>query len=203
MFFPLEFRQGWLPHRSCQRNTQGHPAGLSQQVKAWIRVNRWLWPSPIARRVSKLRAMTDTAATADALAAIETSCAERGLSLTPLRKRVLELLLDAGGPVKAYDLLAALKPDGGAQPPTVYRALDFLTKAGLAHKVEALNAYTACSHGDHADQHTHDTAALFICEACGHVDERHVPRVPKEGAPDGFALQRSVIEHYGRCANCA
>ncbi len=139
---------------------------------------------------------------ADALSAIEASCTERGLSLTPLRKRVLELLLEAGGPVKAYDLLAALKPDGGAQPPTVYRALDFLTKAGLAHKVEALNSYTACSHGDHADQHADDTAALFICGACGSVEERHVPKVSGEGAPDGFTLERSVIEHYGRCADC-
>ncbi|MCP2678069.1 transcriptional repressor [Maricaulaceae bacterium NA33B04] len=152
--------------------------------------------------------MTDASATTstditDAISAIETSCEERGLSLTPLRKRVLELLLEAGGPVKAYDLLAALKPNGGAQPPTVYRALNFLTKAGLAHKVEALNAYTACSHGDHADQHTDDTAALFICGRCGSVEERHVPRVSGDGAPKGFRLERSVIEHYGRCADCA
>jgi Fur family zinc uptake transcriptional regulator len=151
--------------------------------------------------------MTDALAPASlkietTLAAIEASCAERGLALTPLRRRVLELLLEAGGPVKAYDLLAALKPDGSAQPPTVYRALDFLTKAGLAHKVEALNAYTACSHGDHADQHADDTAALFICGACGSVEERHVPRVSGDGAPEGFALERSVIEHYGRCADC-
>ena len=151
--------------------------------------------------------MTDAAAPlapeiTDALNAIETSCAERGLALTPLRRRVLQLLLEAGGPVKAYDLLAALKPDGGAQPPTIYRALDFLTKAGLAHKVEALNAYTACSHGDHADQHSDDTAALFICGACGSVEERHIPKVNGDGAPDGFQLERSVIEHYGRCADC-
>jgi Fur family zinc uptake transcriptional regulator len=147
-------------------------------------------------------ALAPTSKTAQALAAIEASCAERGLALTPVRRRVLELLLEAGGPVKAYDLLAALKPDGAAQPPTVYRALDFLTKAGLAHKVEALNAYTACSHGDHAEQHADDTAALFICEACGSVEERHVPRVSGEGAPQGFTLARSVIEHYGRCAAC-
>ncbi len=151
--------------------------------------------------------MTDALAPASSetettLAAIDASCAERGLSLTPLRRRVLELLLEAGGPVKAYDLLAALKPDGSAQPPTVYRALDFLTKAGLAHKVEALNAYTACSHGDHADQHVNDTAALFICGACGAVEERHVPKISGDGAPKGFTLERSVIEHYGRCADC-
>lgn len=138
--------------------------------------------------------MTDTTQTLDAA---ERHCTERGLSLTPVRRRVLELLVDAGGPVKAYDLLAALKPGGGAQPPTVYRALDFLTKAGLAHKVEALNAYTACRHGEEAG-----AAELFICEACGSVEERHVERAIAD-APAGFAIHRSVIEHYGQCRGCA
>jgi len=135
------------------------------------------------------------------LDAAERYCAANGLSLTPVRRRVLELLVEAGGPVKAYDLLAALKPGGAAQPPTVYRALDFLTRAGLAHKVEALNAYTACLHDHHGD-HDNCTAELFICEACGKVDETHTQR-PVNKAPDGFIVARSVIEHYGQCVDCA
>ena len=131
------------------------------------------------------------------IAKAEAVCAERGLALTPVRRRVLELLLDAPGPVKAYDLLAALKPGGAAQPPTIYRALDFLTAAGLAHRVEALNAYTACVHA-----HDHGGAELFICENCGAVSEQHGQTEPAEG-PDGFKVARSVIEHYGRCGACA
>ena len=133
-----------------------------------------------------------SAVSADSSAALqlaERQCARQGLSLTPVRKRVLELLLDAGGPVKAYDLLARIKPGGGAQPPTVYRALDFLVGAGLAHKVEALNAYTACVHGDAGGR-----AELFICEACGTVVERHVP-APVDERPEGFIVERSVVEH--------
>lgn len=45
-----------------------------------------------------------------ALAAAENHCRERGEKLTPVRRRVLELVLQADGPVKAYDLLEALKP---------------------------------------------------------------------------------------------
>ena len=134
---------------------------------------------------------------AAALALAERFCRRRNLSLTPVRRRVLELLMEAGGPVKAYDLLAALKPGGAAPPPTVYRALDFLTRSGLAHKVEALNAYTACLHGAEDGG-----AEFFICERCGAVEERHVHADPKN-APEGFAVERSVIEHYGRCAACA
>jgi Fur family zinc uptake transcriptional regulator len=135
---------------------------------------------------------------AKTLQAAERVCEKRGLTLTPMRRRVLELLVDAGGPVKAYDLLAALKPGGQAQPPTIYRALDFLTKSGLAHKVEALNAYTACLHGAEAGA----AAELFICEGCSTVEERHVHR-HCEDLPGGFEVERSVIEHYGRCAACA
>jgi Fur family zinc uptake transcriptional regulator len=141
--------------------------------------------------------MTAPTHSPDALAIAERYCTRRKLSLTPVRRRVLELLIEAGGPVKAYDLLAALKPNGGAQPPTIYRALDFLTGAGLAHKVEALNAYTACLHG--ADD---GAAQFFICESCGAVEERHTHAEPKN-TPQGFAVSRSVVEHYGLCAVCA
>ncbi len=135
------------------------------------------------------------------LDAAERYCAERGLSLTPVRRRVLELLVDAGGPVKAYDLMAALKPGGSAQPPTVYRALNFLTRSGLAHKVEALNAYTACLCDYSHDKSGHDTVQLFICECCDTINERHIHKSPTD-APEGFRVSRSVIEYYGRCARC-
>lgn len=141
-----------------------------------------------------MSAPSDTAAE---LAKAEAVCAERGLALTPVRRRVLELLLEASGPVKAYDLLAALKPGGAAQPPTVYRALDFLTAAGLAHRVEALNAYTPCVHA-----HERGGAELYICERCGGVEETHV-HADTEAAPKGFKVARSVVEHYGACAACA
>ncbi|KAA5803367.1 transcriptional repressor [Alkalicaulis satelles] len=132
-----------------------------------------------------------------ALTAAERACRTKGLALTPVRRRVLQLLLESPAPVKAYDLLASLKPDGGAQPPTVYRALDFLTRAGLAHRIEALNAYTACVHVG-----GRGSAELYICEACGLVEERHRHRAPEDG-PDGFHINRSVVEHYGRCSACA
>lgn len=132
-----------------------------------------------------------------ALEAAETHCIERGEKLTPVRRRVLELVLEADAPVKAYDLLEALKPGpGAAKPPTVYRALDFLMAAGLVHKVEALNAFVGCSHA-----HDDGGAELFICSDCGSVEERH-------GAPDpinmpaGFVIERSVVEHFGHCGNC-
>lgn len=64
------------------------------------------------------------------LAEAESLCAAAGARLTPLRKEVLELILNASGPMGAYDLLAKIKSDSDrpAAPPTVYRTLDFYLK---------------------------------------------------------------------------
>tara|TARA_R110000868_G_scaffold78129_2_gene223190 strand:+ start:10269 stop:10739 length:471 start_codon:yes stop_codon:yes gene_type:complete len=137
--------------------------------------------------------------TLTALAAADALCSRQGERLTPVRRRVLELVLTADRPVKAYDLLEALKPGpGSAKPPTVYRALDFLIGLGLVHKVEALNAFVGCT-----TVHTHSDgcAELFICTHCGAVEERHGAPVSTH-RPEGFRIERSVIEHFGHCSLC-
>ncbi len=117
--------------------------------------------------------------------------------MTPLRQNVLALLVEAGEPVKAYDLLDKMRAsDKSAKPPTVYRSLDFLMEVGLAHKVEALNAYIACAHC-----HDDGGAELYICRDCGNVTEKHGAPQP-QNAPEGFTTSRSVVEHYGVCKDC-
>tara|TARA_R110002073_G_scaffold44276_3_gene122880 strand:- start:82 stop:513 length:432 start_codon:yes stop_codon:yes gene_type:complete len=142
--------------------------------------------------------MTDRDAIDAALGDAAAHCARRGEQLTPLRRHVLELLMNATGPIKAYDLLAQLdQPGNKAKPPTIYRALDFLMNAGLAHKVEALNVFVACGHG-----HEDGGAELYICGDCGAVEERHGAPSPAD-APEGFKIDHSVVEHYGHCGRCA
>ncbi len=50
--------------------------------------------------------------------------------------------------------------------PVAYRALDFLVKAGFAHKIEALNAYISCTHN--GKKHA---PAFLICRLCNAVAE--------------------------------
>ncbi len=135
----------------------------------------------------------------DILAEAERLCAQAGVRLTPLRRRVLDLVARAGGPVKAYDLLSQIdRSRTNAKPPTVYRALDFLMEAGLVHKVEALNAYVACPQAGHGH-----AAVLYVCERCASVSEVLGARPGQENKPKGFKVKRSVVEHYGVCAKCA
>lgn len=124
-------------------------------------------------------------------------CDAAGKRFTKLRAHIFELVLRHSGPVKAYDLLDQLEPEHGSpKPPTVYRALDFLSRLGLVHRVEALNAYVACDH-----THMGHVAEFFICEQCAGVTERSAGD-HRDCAPDGFTVSRSVIEHYGRCGDC-
>lgn len=132
------------------------------------------------------------------LARARAVCEAAGERFTALREHVLELVITDGGAVKAYDLLDRLKPEiGSPKPPTVYRALEFLSKLGLIHRVEALNAFIACDHS-----HDGDLAEFFVCETCKSVEERHA-HDHADCKPDGFQIRRSVIEHYGMCVNCA
>src|SRR4051794_40353293 len=96
------------------------------------------------------------------LAAAEETCLRRDQKLTAPRRRVLELLLEAGQPVKAYDLMAAFDAQAPAKPPTVYRALEFLEREGFAHRIESLNAFVACEQPT-AEGEVH-AAAFLICD---------------------------------------
>lgn len=143
-----------------------------------------------------------TACVAQTMAHADSYCARKGLKLTPVRRRALEILLREHRALGAYELLAHLAEEGlGSQPPVAYRALDFLTKAGFAHKIEALNAYIACVHAD--EDHT---PAFLICRGCKAVAEtRTMPadgHLGKAAQEMGFAIERTVVEAQGLCPEC-
>lgn len=132
----------------------------------------------------------------------EAACAERGLNLTPPRRRALEILIAAGQPLGAYDVLAQLQRDGVAQqPPAAYRALDFLTAHGFAHKLRTRNAYVACDHPGE----THE-AAFVVCRRCGRVVETALAperaALARLVAGSGFTVEHLVVEAQGLCPDC-
>ena len=136
------------------------------------------------------------------MADAERRCAEAGETLTPLRRRVLDLLLDHVAPAKAYDLLADLGSEQGpAKPPTIYRALEFLVRLGLAHRIETLNAFVACDIGSCAR-----STMFLICEKCGGAEEfdagHALVDLAEAANRDGFSIKRTMIEASGLCSQC-
>ncbi|AVO36332.1 Fur family transcriptional regulator [Pukyongiella litopenaei] len=139
----------------------------------------------------------------DALRMAERRCTERGVKFTPARRRALEILLAEHRALGAYDILDQFAAEGlGSQPPTVYRALEFLVSNGLAHRIERLNAYAACSclGRDHVP-------AFLICRACRAVAEAETGleqgRLGEAARATGFSLERVVVEAEGLCPACA
>ena len=135
------------------------------------------------------------------LKAAEARCVEAEQKMTAPRRRVLELLLEAGQPVKAYDLIADFGEDGApAKPPTVYRALDFLERQGFAHRIASLNAYVACRQGPEAH-----AAAFLICDCCGETREVEpvgAERLIELAGRAGYSVNVVTVEAHGRCAAC-
>jgi len=130
-------------------------------------------------------------------------CASQGARLTAVRRQVLELIWRSHAPIGAYDLLAALNGAGRkAAPPTVYRALEFLLRHGLIHRIESRNAYVGC-----ALPSRHHVGQFLICRACGNaaeIDDSAIARaIARSTASLGFAPERIAVEISGRCERCA
>ncbi|MDP3010740.1 MAG: transcriptional repressor [Methylococcales bacterium] len=138
-----------------------------------------------------------------ALATAEQLCLARGVQLTPIRYQVLELIWESHKAVKAYELLDRIKPlQMAAKPPTIYRALEFLSEQGLIHRVESLNAFIGCrcSNAPHEQ-------LLLICKHCQAIEERIAAKVIQalvEECNDAqFIVHSKAIEIHGICSRCA
>jgi len=135
-----------------------------------------------------------------ALGLAEVHCLESQERLTAPRRRVLELLLQADAPLKAYDLIAVFGQGGApAKPPTVYRALEFLERLGFAHRIESLNAYVPCR----LVGETH-SAAFLICDCCGTAEEFEPDFSHQLAAAEarGYQARAVTLEVRGRCPAC-
>ena len=135
---------------------------------------------------------------------VERQCEKRGLRLTPIRAHALQLIADAGRPMKAYDLLDQMKAThDSAAPPTIYRALDFLLEHGFIHKLASINAFVGCHHPG-AEAHA---VPFLICDKCQSAteleDEDIVASLDRRARALGFVPQAQTLEVHGVCAACA
>jgi Fur family transcriptional regulator, zinc uptake regulator len=117
-------------------------------------------------------------------------------------KLIVAALKAAGRPVSAYEIIDRIRGDATLAPQTVYRALDRLISAGVAHRLESLNAFVACAHAAHRG-----TAIFAICETCNAVrefDEASAVKALQVWADKtDFSVRQMTLELRGRCAACA
>lgn len=132
----------------------------------------------------------------------ETLCKTRETRLTPIRRKILELVWQSHSPSKAYDILSRFRHEiPSAEPPTIYRALDFLLKERFIHKIEHLNAYIGCMHPQSSD-----SCFFLICKNCHHIQELSKPALSDTIAQTlnehFFSVQHVSLEIQGLCKAC-
>lgn len=134
---------------------------------------------------------------------VERYCRDHGLRFTAARRLVMELIVAADKPIKAYDLLDQMRQkQPSAAPPTVYRALDFLLSHHFIHRLESLNAFISCVHPNHHHQHGY----FLICDDCNavvEVEDSALSQKMASAAQDhNFESSHEVLEIHGRCEHC-
>lgn len=139
---------------------------------------------------------------ATAMTVADAICQQRGIRFTRIRRRVLEMIWASHQPVPAYALLQQLRREKqNAEPPTIYRALDFLLAHHLVHKIESLNAYIGCAR----PQHRH-AGQFLICRDCKQVaeldDTELQQMIETKAARAGLQAARHTIEITGSCRRC-
>jgi Fur family transcriptional regulator, zinc uptake regulator len=89
-------------------------------------------------------------------------CNSKKISISEQQSYVLKAIAESSHSIAAHDILAYLKVfNPKANRMTIYRALDYLEKAGIIHKISFNNEYTICEHLDHHN------CQILICKICG------------------------------------
>jgi Fur family zinc uptake transcriptional regulator len=115
-------------------------------------------------------------------------------------RAVLGALRASDQPLSAYDILERVRKSGIKAPVQVYRSLDRLSAFGFVHRIEALNAFVACSE----DQPGHKPG-FVICRDCGMVKEFEDGRlddIAHHAAGEEFAIEAVSVEVLGHCGAC-
>lgn len=137
------------------------------------------------------------------VAAIQSAIRAVGSRVTPARVRVLAALRAAPGPQSHAEIEEALAQETlpGIDRVTLYRVLDWLCAAGLAHKAaDARGVFrfsSAQPNVEHAG-HVH-----FRCTGCGGVFCLKAPPPPPPSLPRGFRLSGMDLDLRGECRDCA
>lgn len=114
---------------------------------------------------------------------------------------VLDTLGRAHRPLSAYAILDQAPSGGRKAPVQVYRSLQKLEQRGLVHRIEALNAFIACSE----IAHSHHKPGFVICRDCGTVrefEDERMARIAEEAAGEAFAIDVVSLEIFGQCGPC-
>ena len=125
------------------------------------------------------------------------------IKITPLREEIILILSQASQPLGAYSILEALrKKRPSAEPPTVYRVLEFLEKSHIIHRLAHNNTFLICK----TENHHGLTSIVFTCQNCKQsaefFDKKIVHYLEQISKNKDLIMDNAVIEITGQCKQC-
>ena len=124
-------------------------------------------------------------------------------TLSKNQQVVLEIIIKAKEPLKAYSILYNVQKRGIKAPQQIYRALDKLIEIGKIHKIESRNAFIACQN---SSCQISKATAFSICESCEKVSEISNSKLSKYLAnfvdEAGMKYNKYNLEFFGLCKKC-
>ena len=124
-------------------------------------------------------------------------------TLSKNQQVVLEIIIKAKEPLKAYSILYNVQKRGIKAPQQIYRALDKLIEIGKIHKIESRNAFVACKN---SNCEISNATAFSICEKCEKVTEINNSNLSKYLTnfedDTGMKYKKYNLEFFGVCRRC-
>ena len=127
------------------------------------------------------------------------------VKLTALRQEVLEIIIAAKTPITAYEILRILRQTrSNAEPPTVYRVIDYFMQQHVIHRIECKNQYMLCTMNNH--EHESNPTIIMVCKKCKKADEINAATLTKQlqelTQRNGFIIDNPTLEISGVCKAC-
>jgi len=143
--------------------------------------------------------------TADLDAQVASRLQAAGHRFSSARRELVEVLRQAGGPVRITDVLHS-RPHLAQS--SVYRNLAVLEAAGVVHRIVTDDDYAHFELAEAFTEHHHH----LICAQCGTVVDTTLPAeversldaaLPAVAAAQGFLLEHHRLDLIGRCRGCS
>lgn len=127
---------------------------------------------------------------------------ENNLSVTPGRRRILQMFLNSGGALAHADI----EKNAGEHfdRVTIYRTLQAFVEKGLIHVIPSTDSaikYALCKN-DCTEGHHHDHHVHFVCERCNKTYCLDGVVTPQIKLPENYILSQVEVVAQGICKDC-
>jgi Fur family ferric uptake transcriptional regulator/Fur family zinc uptake transcriptional regulator len=128
---------------------------------------------------------------------------EKGIRATPLRRRVLEILMEKGEPLSHMEIFERFaQTKNVADRVTLYRTLAIFADFRVVHQVLGTDGTLRfCMHdplqGGCPGNHPH-----YLCRVCGRMICLTDQELPRIEVPEGTVVEGKQLLLFGRCSQC-